>query len=223
MDEASAKAVRDALSPERLAPYEEACARDLGKALRLYGWNIEVSAAFYGPLSCLEVLLRNAIHRELATLFVRYDWWSAPGVNLHRQAQLEVERAQDKIHQNRRRKTHDRMVAELPLGFWVSLLGQGNDYEMRLWRPALHRAFPGYRGRRKPLHDALDHVRFFRNRIAHYEPIHHRHLEADHGKIIQLIGYVSPEAVECVRSFDRVPDVLARKMHVCDNAAKVRF
>ena len=48
-----------------------------------------------------------------------------------------------------------RLVAALPFGFWVSLLERGGrsvvpsapkrDYDMTLWRPALHRAFPNAR------------------------------------------------------------------------------
>ena len=45
-----------------------------------------------------------------------------------------------------------------------------------------------------------------RNRIMHHEPIHHRHLEADHAKIYRLLGYIEPEAASWLRGFDRVPE-----------------
>jgi hypothetical protein len=58
-------------------------------------------------------------------------------------------------------------------------------------------------------------VRRLRNRIAHYEAIHHRHLEADHATIMRLIGLVSPETAVCIPAWDRVPEVLARRKAVC--------
>jgi hypothetical protein len=63
---------------------------------------------------------------------------------------------------------------------YVSLLGRGDGYDQRLWRPALYRAFPGYRGPRQNLHRKVDYLRIFRNKIAHHGPIHHRHLTAGH-------------------------------------------
>ncbi|GAA0434489.1 hypothetical protein Acor_08950 [Acrocarpospora corrugata] len=84
----------------------------------------------------------------------------------------------------------DRIVEELSFGFWVSLLGSGNNYDQHLWRPALYRAFPGWRGRRRDLHLKLDYLRVLRNKIAHHAPIHHRHLTVDHDRVLECLGYV---------------------------------
>ncbi|GAA0435305.1 hypothetical protein Acor_75600 [Acrocarpospora corrugata] len=94
---------------------------------------------------------------------------------------------------------------------------------MRLWRPALHRAFPGYRGPRRALHQDLYHLRKLRNRIAHYEPIHHRHLIADHATILTVLGHISPEAASWVRENDRVPEALVRRTDVCAALLPTRF
>lgn len=82
----------------------------------------------------------------------------------------------------------DDIVAELPFGFWVSLLSR--RYDRHLWVPALYKAFPGYRGTRESLRDNFETMRLFRNRIMHHEPVHHRHLAADHAKIYRLLGYM---------------------------------
>jgi hypothetical protein len=211
MDRDQVKLVRDAMSAERLAPYEAACGGDVAAALRLYGWNSQVSAAFYWPLQNLEIVLRNALHREMSALFGRPDWWIRRVVNLHADAARDVRRAREKLVRRGKEATPSRMVAELSFGFWVSLLGKGNDYETRLWRPALYRAFPHYSGRRQPLHRQLDSVRLFRNRIAHHEPIYRRHLAADHESILRLAAYMSPDTVQCVQRNDQVPLVLPRK------------
>lgn len=103
----------------------------------------------------------------------------------------------------------DDVVANLPFGFWVALIS--SDYDRYLWVPALHRAFPYYHGRRKTLHDNFDAMRRFRNRIMHHEPVHHRHLEADHEKICRLLGYIEPETAAWLGEFDRVPEILAKR------------
>jgi hypothetical protein len=112
---------------------------------------------------------------------------------------------------------------DLPLGFWVSLLGSGNQYENKLWRPTLHLAFPGYHGPRKPLYRDFDHVRTFRNRIAHHKPIHHRHLNADHETIARLAGYISPVLPKWMAGNDRVPKLLACRSDVCAGMRATSF
>lgn len=223
MDELQAKRMMDAFSRERIEPYKAASGDDPVQAMCLYAWNIEVSAAFHGPLSCLEVLLRNSLHRELSAHCGSADWWRSPQIRLHPKHRERLDAAADELHSRSKPVTPGRMVAELPFGFWVSLLGKGIDYETRLWRPALRWAFPGYRGRRRSLHADLNFVRVFRNRIAHLEPIHHRHLAADHATILRLVAYISAEAEDWVRRFDRVPDVLARKADVCAKSVPPSF
>ena len=215
--------LRAIASRARIEPYLATCLGDRSAAVRLYSWNIQVSAAFQAPLGCLEVAYRNALNYQLTTLFGRGDWWLAPDIRLHHTAQRIVADAIQEIHRRSKRPTPGRVVAELPFGFWVSLLGSGTDYETRLWRPALHHAFPGYRGRRAPLHQEFDDVRRFRNRIAHHEPIHRRDLVADHERIVRLLGYISLEYAAWVRLNDRVPEVLACKADVCRGLLSTRF
>ena len=62
-------ALERALSPERLSTYLVAANGDHAAALRLYVWNTEISAALYGPLQALEILVRNAFHRELSAVY----------------------------------------------------------------------------------------------------------------------------------------------------------
>ncbi|MFC4060299.1 hypothetical protein ACFOWE_18505 [Planomonospora corallina] len=69
----------------------------------------------------------------------------------------------------------------------------------------------------------LYHLRKLRNRIAHYEPIHQRHLTADHTKLLRILSHISPETTDWVRANDRVPEVLARRADVCAAAVPTRF
>lgn len=212
MDGDEGKVLRAILSPLRLQEYEELCGHNIVAALRLHCWNTEVSEAFYGSLQYLELGLRNAMDRELVAL-LGAAWWDAALIRAHYVLAHKIDAAREDLRRRRKPVTPDRLVGKVPLGFWVALLGSGgrNQYETRLWRPALRHAFPGYHGSRKDLYKELDRIRTFRNRIAHHQPIHHRHLEADHASILRLTGYISPELERRVRRHSRVPEVLARR------------
>jgi hypothetical protein len=173
-----------------------------------YQWNLQVSEAFYPALSILEISLRNALHAQLQARYGRADWWNAaPLAPRHlarvRSAEVEVRRRKGA------RMCTDDVIAELSFGFWVSLLSR--SYDRDFWVPALHKAFPGYRGNRQSLHESFMSMLLFRNRVMHHEPIHLRHLAADHAKVYRVLGYLVPDAVTWLRQFDRVPLVLANK------------
>lgn len=211
------------LSKARSAPYLAAADGDSGRALRLYVWNMEVSSAFLGPLHVLEVCLRNAVDDRLTVMAGRPDWWCS-GVKFTFVAERMI---QDSIKKCRIRKelTPGSVIAELPFGFWVGLFGSGGpcQYETALWRPALRKVFSGYRGSRKDIHSDLDHVRAFRNRVAHHEPIHRRHLAADRETIIRLLRLMSPVAANWVVAHDRVLEVLARRSAVVGGDTRPSF
>ncbi|GAA5073122.1 hypothetical protein HNP84_009264 [Thermocatellispora tengchongensis] len=215
--------IAEAISAERFAPYLAASGHCRERALRLYAWNMEISGAILGPLHLLEVTLRNAMHRELTALAGRADWWHSPAVPLDVTSSEKIDAAKRTIAALHMTPTPGRVIAELSFGFWTTLLSSRHAYEMRLWRPALHQAFPAYRGPRRPVHSDLYHLRRLRNRIAHHEPIHQRHLAADHSSILRLLGYISPEAATWAARNDRVPEVLARRDDVCAGLAATRF
>jgi hypothetical protein len=222
VDRAQASLLQGLLSPERLAPYVVRCEGDVLAAMRLYAWNIEISSALHGPLGVLEVVLRNALDTQLRRLTGRPDWWSrSPRAVLLGKEATKVAEAQRGFERRSVRPSANDMVAELPFGFWTELLH--GRYETTLWRPALRHAFPHRAGTRRALHNDLYHLRILRNRIAHHEPIHHRHLLEDHRKILLVLGDVSPVAAEVVLGTSRVGDVLSRRDDVCAGTAAIRF
>lgn len=199
--------IRNSLSPARFAPYLARTRGDLAAAIELYWWNVGVSAAFYAPLHCLEMALRNAVHQQMVIEFGRTDWWevaplSGSGLRI-------VAETQGKLATRGRPYTADDMVTELSFGFWVSFVS--NTYDRSLWVPCLHKAFPHYRGPRRRLHRDLHTMLLFRNRIMHHEPIHHRHLTADHDTILRLLGYLSPGMAAQLASYDQVKAVLRQR------------
>ncbi|MEU5367035.1 hypothetical protein ABZ354_26805 [Streptomyces sp. NPDC005925] len=207
------------LSLPRLRRYIRAAHGNAQAAERLYWWNVEVSAALFGPLHCLELALRNALHGVLVRHHARPDWWTVAPLN-ERGLEL-VSNAQRSCARRLRRTTPDDMVAELTFGFWVSLLASG--YDRQFWVPVLHSAFPHYGGRRDALHRKLTSLILLRNRVMHHEPVHHRHLAADHDTIYRVLGYLSPELVKEAQVMDRFPAVLADRGDVLRGARPPRF
>lgn len=200
--------IRDVLSIPRFAPYLSRTGGDASAALELYWWNVDVSAAFYAPLHCLELALRNSANLQMVLEFGRADWWAVAPLNTG--GLRIVGDTRDKLATRVQRScAADDIVAALSFGFWVSLVS--NTYHRTLWTPCLHKAFPYYRGNRRQLHVDLHTMLLFRNRIMHHEPIHHRHLEADHRTILRLLGYLSPIMVEQLKPYDPVEAVLTQR------------
>jgi hypothetical protein len=195
------------LSDARFAPYLVAAHGDADTAIELYTWNLDASAAFLVPLHWTETALRNAMHERLCAMTGQPDWWTSAPLDLGGQA--KVREARTTLHRlGKDADNPNSVVAELTFGFWVSLLGR--RYHRTLWVPGLARVFP--RAKRADVHRDYQHVLVLRNRVMHYEPIHHRHLEADHTTLRRLIGQLSKDALAAVAAHDRVPEVLARRV-----------
>ncbi|WP_328506795.1 hypothetical protein [Streptomyces sp. NBC_00391] len=209
------------LSLPRLRRYIRAAHGDARTAERLYWWNVEASAALVGPLHCLELALRNALHSALVRHHGRPDWWEAAPLN--ERGRRLVDSARRSCGRRLRRTTPNDVVAELTLGFWVSLLSHASGYDRHFWVPALNSAFPHYSGRRDSLYDDLTSLVLLRNRVMHHEPVHHRHLAADHDTLYRVLGYLSPEFAKEAQAMDRFPDVLADRAAVLGGTRPPRF
>lgn len=200
------------LSEARLGPYVAATDGSLTGALRLYDWNARVSSAFHEELHYVEVGLRNAMDRQLtawsAALGAQSSWYSDPRVPLVPPTRAKVAIARTNATRGGQPELHGKVVAELMLGFWWSLLS--DDYNRRLWQPCLRFAFDGP-VRRTRLHAELDELRRLRNRIAHHEPVHGRDLEADHQRVLDVAGRISPQLSARIEIVGRVPQVLLER------------
>ena len=145
---------------------------DEARAIRHYECNLILAESLYVSLSVLEVTLRNALCRELETMTGREDWYaifpSTPGL---RSLNRYITEAGQHITARHEQITPSKIVAELTLGFWMSLLN--TEYERTLWQ-ALRRAFPYMPRRerqRRNVSAPLNTFRRFRNRIFHNESI----------------------------------------------------
>ncbi len=213
-------ALERAFSPERMQTYLAAAGGDHATALRLYARNAQLGAAFHGPLQAFEVALRNAMHARLEERYGR-RWYTNPAAGLDSHAHDSMAGV---LRHGAGVQTADRFVASMSLGFWVRLVGRGGsvnggrkaDYDRTLWRPALHRAFPGHP--RRQVQQRLNDLRRLRNRIAHHEPIVGRDPHKDHDDLLEAMGWISSDVRAWIERHSNLPDVLRAPL-----SAPIRF
>lgn len=193
------------LSPARMRPYLDATNDRWEEAIALYDWNASVSAAFFESLHYLEVGLRNALDQAVVE-HVGIAWLATTSPSLTTRSRQIVALAQGRA--GGPDSSRGKLIAELPFGFWWSLLA--DEYNRRLWQPALRHAFDGP-VRRRTLHAELDEMRRLRNRIAHHEPVHARELRQDYARLLDTAGRVATALGDHIAKTSRVPQVLESK------------
>lgn len=201
-------AIAQSLSRDRLNKYLNASGNDLDLAIALYERNTRLAEAFYTPLQALEICLRNHVDRELAATYGA-DWMRNGTPPLAPWASKTIADAISDLATSKAPVTPGDIVAELHFGFWLSLLGQ--QYDNTLWRTACYRAFSeaGKRLKRKRVHNRLNAIRRFRNRVAHHEPIFHANLQQVHDEIIGSASWMCAETAAWATHHSRLPSVLA--------------
>ena len=201
-------ALERALSRSRLGRYLAASSDITDAALSLYERNQRISEAFHRPLMALEVCVRN---RMSAALSARYgpNWYRITAPPFEQGAHDKLDKAMDDLARDRVPLTEGAVVAELTFGFWVTILAP--KYEPSLWTPMFSGLFleGGRRIARQKVHNRLNALRKFRNRVAHYEPIYHLNPTQVHAEIIQTIAWLCPDTAVWAFEHSRVPYVLA--------------
>lgn len=180
-------------------------------AMLHYQFNIELTESFYTVIAVYEVALRNAINKQLIHLFNREDWYSqfqnTPGLtNLHRY----ISQANKQISGRKELASPSKIVAELTLGFWVTLLN--SEYEKILFKN-LRFAFPNMPKairQRKNISAPLNKFRTFRNRVFHHEPIcwNLEKIMEIHAEMILVMGWINSDIPTWIYSFDKVNAVV---------------
>lgn len=183
---------------------------DESRAVKHYQSNIKLTEAFYTSLSVLEVALRNALSRELKTMTGRDDWYvifaNTPGLtNLNKY----ITQASKQIAGRHEQITTSKIIAELTLGFWVSLLNA--EYERLLWKD-LRRAFPYIPKKdrkRKNVSAPLNRFRAFRNRVFHNESIcwNMKKVQEIHDELLLVLEWINKDLPEWLTEIDRFKNV----------------
>lgn len=215
----------------------QAAKQDEKHALALYRWNLQLTSAFQELLSVTEVVLRNAMDRELqkwnigqASTSAGSSWLlNEPATPLRslsagkrKEANKNALAAQTRRDANHWRHgqnvTHDDVLAQVMFGMWKDLLpnhvaNAGNTTENanreRLWREALVFAFPH--------HIDPDGAKTFwlvyrlhglRNRVSHMETL----LDVDAAErsrdIFTLVRAICPPTHDWLTGLNRVPVIL---------------
>ena len=197
-------------SEKRMERYFILYPNDESRAVKHYQSNIKLTEAFYTSLSVLEVALRNALSRELKTMTGRDDWYAifanTPGLtNLNKY----ITQASKHIAGRHEQITTSKIIAELTLGFWVSLLNA--EYERLLWKD-LRRAFPYIPKKdrkRKNVSAPLNRFRAFRNRVFHNESIcwNMKKVQEIHDELLLVLEWINKDLPEWLKEIDRFENV----------------
>ncbi|GAA2245124.1 Abi family protein [Herbiconiux moechotypicola] len=173
------------IPPVRFARYRLACDRTEVEPIALYRWAASVALAVFDDLATVEIAMRSAMARELASEF-GLEWYRRTDILDDGTAALVGEAwRRGRLAQltGTTDVIHGKLVATLMFGFWVKLLGRGAYrgsgterrrviYDSVLWKPALRRAFPHVADLdRARVETAARRVQALRNRIAHHEHI----------------------------------------------------
>lgn len=217
----SSNSIKDSLSAARIGTYENivggtASLLQTEKALRLYMWNAQISAAFFVPLHVCEVLTRNAISEVIATVYGdRWPW----SIGFERSLPIPIhgyKPKDDLISGRRNQPTTGKVIPELKFVFWQKMLT--GRFDTRLWNNHILTAFPHAVAQglsaaqlRQNLYNDLETVRKLRNRIAHHEPIINRNLLDDFATIKRIIAYRCEHSVEWMQNNQMLLPLLTLK------------
>lgn len=230
----------NALHGARFQPYLNAAGGNKKDALTLYKWHSELSSAVHSVLGVTEVVLRNAMDRELqvwnraqpkvsSTASWLLDDPASPlrSISAGKRAQAidQAQKARDRREPHHPRHqatvTHDDVLAQITFGLWKELLpnhqaaaSNATEQERRilLWNQALHLAFPR-------IDDPTGRETFWRvyrlhqlrNRVSHMEPLLDADVNALMKNAFKLVGSIDAKVEAWVSGGSRVSAVLRQR------------
>lgn len=175
-------------------------------AFKLYLWNCRLCEAFYVPLHFAEIAVRNAINNRLIQR-VGAEWFE----NVLIQNTMGARQSADLLElldkeraKHRDKLTAHHLVSELSFGFWQHMLTK--RYQRILWPRGMQDAFPNLPQSmgRQEVHDRVELIRKWRNRIAHHKPVFDQGPMRKHQEALQLIFWVCSDVADWVTSTSQV-------------------
>lgn len=213
---ASSDSIIKLISEKRFQPYLHEADNDMEKALELYVWSAEMSAAVFVLISHVEVLLRNAIDKTFAEYFCEsrkgIPWFLSESFKFDHLAN-EVAKVRTKLPWGSR-DSRDQIVANSTFGFWSAFLGKKYEDE---WRDFLRLAFPGSNGTRKQVQIEVEAVRKLRNKIAHHDSILNVDVPFEVRRLHGIAAFLGVEVGDFLRSVDNTAEVYKRRPVVKDD------
>ena len=210
----------------RLSALLAECHNDSTQATELFVWNVRAAGAALEAVHVFELVLRNAIDRELRlwhqSLTGTTDWILHPHPFVLKVIpKLKIDQATAKARSvataRHRTLAHDDVLAQLSLGVWRYVLpSHANRAKQRLWREATSSAFPHWRGAWDPqsIVARVANAHELRNRVAHLEPLHHYDLRRARRDMRSVCHAVGPDAARLFVSTERLlPLIEANPLH----------
>lgn len=222
-----------------MEPYLRATNGHKKQALNLYRWSVRLAASVQEVLGITEVLLRNAIDRELqewnnTNLPGAQSWLlerpAAPlrGLiknNVHNATErADVSRAQRKEGHPRRSEplSHDDVLAHIMLSFWRQVLpnhapdanwsDQRNKNKLWLWKEAISKAFPHAEDPDgEQTFWRVSHLVELRNRVSHMDSLLHVDIEDVVGDAFDLVESIDPQLREWLTSISTVKEIIKQR------------
>jgi hypothetical protein len=212
-DAALVAALSKSLHASRINRYKKA-ADDAGVSpLEYYAWNCELSEAFYVSLHFAEIVCRNAIHDAL--VFRSGTAWVSDStfrkIIDHRFLDQLDTAIRDETKQHGAFVSEHHVVSALTFGFWEHLTTK--RFQRYLWPNGVRQFFPNAPQSvgLKDIHDTIESVRRWRNRIAHHQAIFDKGPTRKHQDALSLIGWRCHDTAKWVSAASRVPQVIAAR------------
>ncbi len=192
----------DIFTKSRLSVYRQDGVDDT-TALARYLYNIELCKSLYATLNIFEVSLRNLIDRALTSFTQKIDWYD--NLPLDNSSLAKIAEAKNKIAKEGKPLTHDRIIAELTLGFWTSLITTRYSqvaFQSYIIKTCFKRC-PAKNRSIRNLQQTFDKIRILRNRVSHYERIiHWKDLSAQHEQLLECIRWLDESAYTLISEID---------------------
>lgn len=203
--------IEAALQGERVARYMPAAGRDKNVAFQYYLWNCALCEAFFIPLHFAEIVCRNALNNAL-TARAGDKWYEDRTFR-----KILDERFRDELidavgkerAQHGAALTSHHVVSALTFGFWEHLATK--RFERYLWARGIHPIFPGApKGKvYGDVHDLIESVRRWRNRIFHHRAIFDKGPMRKHQDALELVKWACADTSAWVAAASRVPVAIA--------------
>jgi hypothetical protein len=201
------------ISKTRLDKYSKILkTQDKKKIFTNYILNSEISKSLYIPLQNLEVALRNNIHNTLTAYYQTQDWYDKDNFLLHNELK-KITEAKNRIVRAKKELTADRIISKLSFGFWTSLFSK--TYDQKIWNKHIKQMFPHMLKKdrnRRVISSKINTIRYFRNRIFHFEQIFDKkNLLQVHQDIFEIIKWLNLSLYEITAELDEFNSVVKNK------------
>ena len=209
-DDNAFPAIETAIQLERIKRYLPAAGMDSKKAFKYYLWNCALCESFVFSLHFSEIVCRNTLHKGLLNRCGE-SWYNDKTfrIILDEKYLNELNEAYSKeLKQHGDNTTANHICSALPFAFWEHLTTK--RFERFLWSKGIRNIFPCAPKEMTllDLHDLIESVRRWRNRIAHHQAIFDKSPTKKHQDTLRLISIACDTTHSWVASGSRVPIAL---------------